>query len=515
MVVQAFLKSWKSILLVLVVAIILSKVYDRIKYARLARKWGTKPVDWMPGHGISKTLNLVQTALAGGIIDFNHQQFVKTGKDTLLLKFIGVLVMMTYNPANIKALLSLQFNEFDLGTRPQALSPLLGRGIFVAEGHKWKHLRELLKPHFSREQISHVSMLESHVQNLSKHIDGYRGTKFDIQPLFHKLTMDASSEFLMGESVHSLKFGVEDEKTISDYERKVQFDKAITFVQEYLFWRVVFFKFGWIWNLLKFRQSLALIHGFMLDMINRILDATPSEIEQRTKGKYIFLYELLKETRDPVTLREETMNVIMAGRSTTASLLSGVFYELSRNSEVHEKLKNEIYEHFGRATTDEEVSEITFESLKRCAYLRHVLNEVLRMHPPVPQNLRRALKDTTLPKGGGPDGQLPVLIKKGHLVALNMYAMQRLPEFYGPDAHLFRPERWQNLSKIGWAFMPFGSGPRICLGQQFALTEASYFIVRLLQRYPNILGHNSPTTPPPKRSTATALFFEGVNVSLW
>jgi cytochrome P450 len=69
-----------------------------------------------------------------------------------------------------------------------------------------------------------------------------------------------------------------------------------------------------------------------------------------------------------------------------------------------------------------------------------------------------------------------------------VHSMHRRPDIYGPDAELFRPGRWgpeENL-RPGWAYLPFNGGPRICVGQQFALTEAGYTIVRLLQEFPEI-----------------------------
>lgn len=64
----------------------------------------------------------------------------------------------------------------------------------------------------------------------------------------------------------------------------------------------------------------------------------------------------------------------------------------------------------------------------------------------------------------------------------NVYSMHRLPEVFGNDALEFKPERWENL-RPGWAYLPFNGGPRVCIGQQFALTEAGYTIVRILQEF--------------------------------
>jgi len=112
----------------------------------------------------------------------------------------------------------------------------------------------------------------------------------------------------------------------------------------------------------------------------------------------------------------------------------------------------------------------------------------LRLYPVVPGNARFANKDTFLPRGGGEDGESPVFIPRGGTAAYSVLRMHRRKDIYGPDALEFRPERWapEEGLRPGWAYLPFNGGPRICVGQQFALTEASYTIVRLLQEFGDI-----------------------------
>ena len=93
--------------------------------------------------------------------------------------------------------------------------------------------------------------------------------------------------------------------------------------------------------------------------------------------------------------------------------------------------------------------------------------------PPVPLNFRVAVKDTSLPLGGGPDQKSPVYVRKGELVAYSVYAMHRRTDLYGPDAHSFRPERWEENSKRGWEYLPFNGGPRICLGRKLPLSSGN------------------------------------------
>jgi cytochrome P450 len=102
-----------------------------------------------------------------------------------------------------------------------------------------------------------------------------------------------------------------------------------------------------------------------------------------------------------------------------------------------------------------------------------LINEALRLYPPVPVNSRTATRTTILPVGGGDDLQSPVLVSKGTVVGYSVYSMHRRPDLYGMDAELFRPERWDEKmplkdSKINakWGYLPFNGGPRVCLGSE-------------------------------------------------
>ena len=129
------------------------------------------------------------------------------------------------------------------------------------------------------------------------------------------------------------------------------------------------------------------------------------------------------------------------------------------------------------------------------------LPPALRLYPSVPGNARFANKNTTIPVGGGPDGKSPVFIPKGGTVVYSTYSMHQRKDLYGEDADEYKPERWESL-RVGWGYLPFNGGPRICVGQQFALTEAGYTIVRMVQEFEKI--ENRDPTP----------WFESVHLTL-
>jgi len=108
------------------------------------------------------------------------------------------------------------------------------------------------------------------------------------------------------------------------------------------------------------------------------------------------------------------------------------------------------------------------DDLKRMVYMNLVINEVLRLYPSVPVNTREATRLTTLPVGGGPDGTSPIVVRLGEGVGYCVYAMHRRKDIYDEDADDFRLERWEGdaLKDVGWGYLPFNAGPRLCLGRK-------------------------------------------------
>ena len=201
-------------------------------------------------------------------------------------------------------------------------------------------------------------------------------------------------------------------------------------------------------------------------------------------------------------------------QDTTAATLSWLFYELSRHPEVVARLRREILERVGPSRTP------TYDDLKNMRYLQHTINETLRLYPAVPFNVRLALRDTTLPRGGGPNGDQPVGILKNTPIGYSALTMQRREDMYPtPSATFapvpeFSPERWEHWTPKPWQYIPFNGGPRICIGQQFALTEMGYTIVRLLQQFDRV-ENRDPGMEMPKRCDIVLQPALPLNIALW
>ena len=191
------------------------------------------------------------------------------------------------------------------------------------------------------------------------------------------------------------------------------------------------------------------------------------------------------------------LNFLIAGRDTTAGLLGWSFARLSLHPDIFAKLRETILRDFPPNEP------ITFAKLKSCRYLQHFLNEVLRLHPNVPINNRTTTTHTTLPLGGGPNQNQPIALAPNTTVTFSVYLLHRRKDLWGPDALDFRPERWGEGKIPAWQFLPFSGGPRICLGQQFALMEAGYVVVRMVQRFETLEGVGMGEGETLRRFTAT------------
>lgn len=250
-------------------------------------------------------------------------------------------------------------------------------------------------------------------------------------------------------------------------------------------------KLGKLFPLKEFWEGLEVMNRFVNRFIKSALQLSQEELSSKAKSDkdYSFLHALASFTQDPKVLRDQLVATLLAGRDTTAGTLSWAIYELARNPDATAKLREEIIERLGPNKTP------TYDDLKNMTYLKAVMNETLRLYPAVPFNVRLSLKDTTLPTGGGISGSEPIGIPKGTRVAYSPLIMQRREDLYPPvsdtfaDPAVFSPDRWLHWHPKPHEYIPFNAGPRICVGQQFALTEMGYTLCRLFQRFESVRSH--------------------------
>ncbi|KAB8276476.1 n-alkane-inducible cytochrome P450 [Aspergillus minisclerotigenes] len=327
-------------------------------------------------------------------------------------------------PQNVEVILSTKFEDYGFGARREIFAPLLGNGILTQEGPAWKHSRDLSGRQFSQIKSRSLEHFHEHVDNLIARLS--LNVAIDLQPLPFDLTLDITTALLFGKSV-----------AISLAVQSVKVSKS----------------------LLKIYSSTEPNHE-----------------------AYSFIKQIFQNSFSKTDIRDQLLNLLLAGRDTTTWCLSWMIRLLVRHGHVMCRLRDEISSITGRSGYP------TRDQMRRMAYLDCVIKETLRLYPPVPLNNREAKETTILPNGGGETASSPILVRKEEPVVFSQYVNSRKKNIYGPDADIFRPERWETgeLDLIGWACFPFNGGPRQCLGKDSALTQVKYTAVRLLQTFPSI-----------------------------
>jgi cytochrome P450 len=259
-------------------------------------------------------------------------------------------------------------------------------------------------------------------------------------------------------------------------------------------------------NLRDFESNMAMLNKVLDELIENALQTqnqqSVEDLENRDYSKMDnpsllrFLVDMRGEDTSSKQLRDDLMTMLIAGHETTAAVLTWALFELSQQPELMEKISKEIDEVLGGRAP-------TFDDIPKLQMIRLVIAESLRMYPEPPLLIRRALEDDVLPKGGSTD---KTFISRGTDIFISIYNIHRSKEFYeNPDT--YDPDRftrpYSNPNRPDWmgykpggskqlypnevhsdfAFLPFGGGIRKCVGDQFAMMEATATIALILQRY--------------------------------
>ena len=208
------------------------------------------------------------------------------------------------------------------------------------------------------------------------------------------------------------------------------------------------------------------------EAMHRIADEIIAERLREGPGRHDDLLQLmLQSALEPANIRYQLINFLVAGHETTSGALSFALYFLARHPEIANRARAEIAEVWGEQQRPD------FELIAKLRYVRRVFDEALRLHPTVPGYYRAAREDTLLA------GVHPM--RKGDWVLALTMTLHRDPR-WGEDPDAFDPDRFapENVkARPAGLYKPFGTGPRSCIGRQFALHEAVLLLAVLLRRY--------------------------------
>jgi cytochrome P450 len=380
--------------------------------------------------------------------------------------------IMLNHPDLIEQALVIQqakFHKSDFTKR--TVERMLGQGLLISEGDFWRRQRRLAQPAFHRTRINEYA--STMVEIVEAHAQGWHdGEVRDVAHEMMSLTLDVAVRTLFGTTLPG---------------EAEQIGRSLTFLMRYSLARVRSpIKIPEDWPTPKNRRAQR-EYDFLDSLVYRMIS------ERQAKGNsehHNDLLAMLMGAMDedgtqmtPMQLRDETMTLFLAGHETTALTLAWTWYMLGENPAAEALLHEELH-----GVLDGKPPEAA--DLMRLPYLQAVVNEILRLYPPAYIVARTSVEPCQI---GGYD------FPTGTTFLMSQWVMHRDPRYFDdPDA--FRPERWLDglADRLpAGVYFPFGGGPRRCIGQGFAMLEASLAIATLAQRFRFRLVPGQTVVPEP------------------
>jgi cytochrome P450 len=382
--------------------------------------------------------------------------FLKTLGRTWKIRVFNLEFIMLNDPEHVKHILSTKFGDvYEKGERMQEqYQEFFGEGIFMVNGKAWKDQRTLASTIFHTSSMKdNVNVFTKTAHMLIDKIQSLKTPTVDMQDYFMRYTLESFGEIGFGVSLGSI------------HEEVNEFQIAFDYIQYHSERRG---QYGPMWKYLAkapdFNKHLKYLNDYTFRIINEKRAQSMSDLEKSNDLLAIFLRT--NPNASDKELRDFVVNFLIAGRDTTATLLTWCVYLLSQHPHVEQKVREEMESVFGPATESNKDYLIQFADLKKLRYTRQVLQETLRLYPPVPIDGYTAIKDDILPGG--------YFVRKDSIVRYSAYLLGRNPDYW-PEPEKFLPERF-DTPPIPFTWVPFHGGPRTCLGQDMAIYEAQVML---------------------------------------
>jgi cytochrome P450 len=378
-------------------------------------------------------------------------------------------VYFVNDPVLIKEVLVTKQKSFIKSRDIQMLKTVVGEGLLTSEKEVHMKQRRLIQPAFKKTHIAQYA--QDMINTTSSYIEDWNnGEKRSITNEMMNIALG-----IITKTMFSMDVGEEAKRIEAPMEAVM--------------------KLG-----VKRMRSLITIPLWIPTTNNRKLKRAVKELddvlfsiikERRMEpSEHTDLLGILMQAKDEENglgmtdkqLRDELMTIFLAGHETTANLLSWTFYLLSQHPEVDEKLYTII----------EELTQgkpITPELYPQLTYAQHIISESMRLYPPAYVIGRQVEEDIEIG---------PYQMRKGDMVLISQYVMHRNPTYYD-NAEVFIPERFEdNFIKTlpSYAYFPFGGGPRVCIGNHFAMMEATLALATIVQKYRLTISADHHTVKP-------------------
>jgi cytochrome P450 len=384
----------------------------------------------------------------------------QTYGEVVRLRFLFTPAYLISDPESIKYVLQEHARNYnkDLPSY-QMFQPMLGRGLLINDGQSWLHQRRLIQPAFHRKRLMTYGklMTDATIAMLERwQVCSETGKLLQIEEEMARLALR-----IVGHTLFSIDLSEETStfgsavttllKLIGDYVYRPFPPLSVPTPRNRCIHMAIRSLDELVYRVIAERRMQQTETG---DLLSMLLMAQDEETGERMNDKQV---------------RDEVLTLLFAGYETTANTLAWTWYLLSQYSEVERRLYTELNEVLrGRVPT--------LEDLPQLKYTRMILDEALRLYPPVPFLSRKTIADDVL---------------KGYHVPANSmmmvcpYAMHRHPAFW-EEPERFDPERFNPehpAAHPAYAYFPFGGGPRVCIGNHFAMMEAQLILTTVAQRY--------------------------------
>lgn len=389
--------------------------------------------------------------------------------------YIGGIIPATFtaDPAFIQHI--LQKNHRVYKKSPihfDQLGHFVGKGLLTIDGDHWLRQRRLIQPSFHRNRLASLTQLMNEVieERLLRFEEAIKNGSINLAE--HMMHMAFG---IIMRSIFSRSVPEEQVQKMSGQITQIQAFVIQLIRQPYLnWWR------KWSGQI-KEHEDLA---ADLENAIRSLVHQRQASGETRDDLLQMLLdsrYEDTGEAMSEQQLLDELKIIFVAGHETSANGLAWAWYLLSQHPEVVEKIRTELLEHVGERS-------IEFADLPKLEYLSQVVDEVLRLYPPAWITDRMAAEA---------DEFNGIKIAKGAIVATYIFGAHHSPQHWeAPEA--FRPERFAKSAKIpAFAYLPFGGGPRLCIGNHFALMEMQLVIAEMVRSYDFVLDPGQEVIPQP------------------
>jgi cytochrome P450 len=343
-----------------------------------------------------------------------------------------------------------------------ALEPLVGHSMFVSGGDTWRRQRRMLDPAFTQLRVTRAfgfmnAALDAYDETLQQ--QAASGEAFSLDLAMSHLTAD-----IICRTVFSTSFASTTAREV--FDAFAVFERSVAQVN---LWRLIFDAAG---TRVPQKPEVLAACARIREQLGRLLDphlAAPGDFDDIAAD--------IIAARDAETgagfTRAELLDqlgvMFLAGHETTASALTWALFIIAMQPQLAERMREEV-----RAVAGARA--ITVEDVKRLAFVRNVFRETVRLYPPITFMPRMAAQPTTL---GG------LKVKRGALLMISPWTIQR-HEAYWPRPHEFDPDRFSAAREselVPGTYLPFGLGPRLCIGAAFATTEATLILARLVRDF--------------------------------